>query len=122
MDPERTSLSQALQCFVRSLGSDVAVIGVAPVGYRERPELWPSRPSAEERRQQRYVLWLLPVWVVCPNVTRIAKLVGFKLSYEVALCATIAMGVICIVGAIVSYRSARAAAARDLAAMTPKER
>ena len=92
------------------------------MAYRERRELWPSRPTAEQRRQQRYIFWLLPLWVVCPNITRIAKLLGFNLSYEVALYGTVAMGIVCVVGAIVSYRRARAAAARDLAEMLPGDR
>ncbi len=91
------------------------------MAYRERPELWPSRPTAEQRRQQRYIFWLLPLWVICPNITRITKLLGFKLSYNVALYGTIAMGIVCIVGAIISYRSARAAVARDLAEMIARD-
>jgi hypothetical protein len=91
------------------------------VAYREKPD--GPRRTPEERRQQRYILWLLPMVVFGMNSVHIARALGFKASYEIALYGTIFLGVVCIVGAIISYKSARATSARDLEELThPKRR
>jgi hypothetical protein len=84
------------------------------VAYREKPELYGSSLTPTERRQQRYVLWLLPPVALATNSVPIARALGFKASHEIALYGVIIMGVVCIAGAVISYRSARAAAARDI--------
>lgn len=93
------------------------------MAYREKPDLYGSPLSPAERRQQRYILWVLPPVVLGTNSVSIARALGFKASHEIALYGVIIMGLVCIAGAIISYRSARAAAAREIEALThPKER
>jgi hypothetical protein len=93
------------------------------VAYRDKPNLYGARPTREERRQQRYIFWLLPFVVLGTNSVSIARALGFKASHEIALYGVIIMGIVCIAGAIISYRSARAAAAREVEELThPKRR
>ena len=70
----------------------------------------------------RYLLWLFPLILLGPNLGRIANALGFRASRETLLYGTIVMGAVCIVGAVISYRSARTMAARDLAELTSSER
>ena len=88
------------------------------MAYRQKPDLYGSPVSPAERRQQRYVLWLLPPIVLGTNSVQIAHALGFKASREIALYGVIIVGVVCIAGAIISYRSARAAAARHVEELT----
>jgi hypothetical protein len=88
------------------------------VAYRSKPDLNGAPQTPEERRQQRYILWLLPPIVLGPNSVSIARALGFHASREVALYGVMVMGVVCIVGAIVSYRNARAAVARHVEELT----
>jgi hypothetical protein len=93
------------------------------LSYRDKSDIFGGPPTPAERRQQLYILWLLPMIVLGTNSVRIARALGFKRSHEIALYGTIFMGVVCIVGAILSYRSARAVARRDLEQLTrPKGR
>jgi hypothetical protein len=93
------------------------------VAYREKPDLYGSALTPAERRQRRYLLWLLPPVLLGSNSVSIAREFGFKISHEIALYGVILMGVVCIAGAIISDRSARAAAARDIEELThPEER
>ena len=85
-----------------------------PVAYRDTRNLYGGDPPPEEPRSKRYVLWLLPLLVLGANIGRIAKALGFKASSDALLVGTIVMGLVFIVGAIIAYGSARAAAARDL--------
>ena len=84
------------------------------MAYRLKPDLNGARPTPEERRQQRYILWLLPPIVLGPNIVSIARELGFHAPRAVALYALIVIFVVCIAGAIISYRSARATAARHV--------
>ena len=52
------------------------------------------------------------------NIVPIARALGFKATHEIALYGLIVMGLVCIAGAVISYRSARAQAARDIQEMT----
>jgi hypothetical protein len=92
-----------------------------PVAYRSKPDLNGARPTPEERSQQRYILWLLPPIVLGSNSVNIARALGFHAAREVALYGVIVMGMVCIVGAILSYRSARAAVARHVEELTHPE-
>ena len=92
------------------------------MAYREKPTLYGDPPTPEERRQKRYLLWLFPLLLLAPNLGRIADALGFKASRETLLYGTIVMGVVCIVGAIISFRSARTMAARDVVELTNPER
>lgn len=89
------------------------------MAYRDKPELYSSLPSPEERRQRRYIFWLIPLWLA-PGLVRIAKDVfGFKASHDVLLAGTVVMAIVCIAGAIISYRAARVQVERDLVDLTP---
>ena len=93
------------------------------MGYRDKPDLYLRPPTREERRQKYYILWLFPMILLGPNIGRIADTLGFKATHEIALYGTIFMGLVCVVGAIISYKSARKTAARDLEELTdPKKR
>lgn len=92
------------------------------MAYRDKPELYLGRPTREERRRHNHTLWLMPIIVLAPNLGRIAKAIGFKASYDVVLAATILLTGVCIVGAYLSYKAARAQAARDLAELTDPQR
>ena len=87
------------------------------MAYRDKPELY-GTSTPEERRQRRYVLWILPVIFVAPNMGRIVKAIGFDATYEITLIGTVTLGVACLVGGVLSYRSAKAQAARDIADLT----
>jgi len=52
---------------------------------------------------------------VAPNLGRIVRAIGFNASYQIVAIGTVGLGVACLAGAIISYRSAKAQAARDLA-------
>jgi hypothetical protein len=88
------------------------------VAYRDKPDVYGSPLTADERKQQRHILWLLPMVVLGTNSVSIARALGFKASYEIAFYSVIIMGVVCIAGAIISYRSARTAAARHIEDLT----
>ena len=90
------------------------------MAYRDKPELYSVRPSAEERRQRQYIFWLIPLWLA-PGLVRIAKGFGFKASHEVLLAGTLVMGIVCVAGAIISYRATRVQVERDLADLTPPQ-
>ena len=91
------------------------------MSYREKqPVAALAEPPAERRKQQQFVLWLLPIIILAPNLGRFAKLLGLKATYAIVLGGTVAMTAICIMGAIVSYRSARATVARDMAELTQR--
>jgi hypothetical protein len=78
------------------------------VSYRKKPELFSGRSSPEERRQQRYIFWLVPFFVITPNVGRIAKALGLEKGSDAVLYGTaVLVGALCIAGAIFSYRSAQ---------------
>lgn len=87
---------------------------------RDKAEPGDDPNAMEQRAARRFVLFLLPMIVVAPNVVRIARLLGFKATYSVVLFATVAMTVICVVGGVIAYRNARAQAARDLAELTSR--
>jgi hypothetical protein len=87
------------------------------VAYRDKPELY-GTSTPEERRQRRYVLWILPVIFVAPNVGRIVKAIGFNATYQITFIGTIVLGVTCLAGGLLSYRSAKAQAARDIAELS----
>jgi hypothetical protein len=91
------------------------------VAYRDKPDLFGGPPTLEERRQARPVIWLFPLILLGPHLDEIAHALGFKATREIALYGTILMGIICIAGAILSYRSARAAAAQHIAELTNPE-
>ena len=84
------------------------------MAYREKPDLYPD-PTPEERRQQRYILWLLPLFVLAPNLGRLTRALGLKASQPILVGVTVLMAIGCIAGAIYSYRITRAQTARDLA-------
>lgn len=88
------------------------------MSYRDKPDLYGLPPTAETRKQQRYVFWLLPMIVLGTNSVSIARALGFKAAHQVALYGVIVMGVVCIAGAIIAYRSARADAARHIEELT----
>ena len=88
------------------------------MAYRDKPDLSLGRPTAQERRERYYFLWLLPVIVLAPNLGKIGKALGFKASYNLVLGATIFLTAACIIGAYLSYKGARAQAARDVAELT----
>jgi hypothetical protein len=90
------------------------------VAYRDKPELYSVRPSPEERRQRQYIFWLIPLWLT-PGLVRIAKTFGFEASHEVLLAGTVVMAIVCVAGAIISYRAARVQVERDLADLTPPQ-
>lgn len=91
------------------------------MAYRDKPDLYGNPPTPEERRQIRYLFWLFPLILLGPHLGQIANVLGFEASRQSLLYGTIAMGVICIVGAIASYRSAKAMAARDVAELTNRD-
>ena len=91
------------------------------MAYRNKPDLYGTPPTPVERRQMRYVFWLFPLILVGPHLGRIANMLGFKASRPSLLYGTIAMGAICIVGAIASYRNAKATAARDVAELINRD-
>jgi hypothetical protein len=93
-----------------------------PVSNRNKPDLYGDPPTPEERRQARYLFWVLPLVLIAPNAGRLGKALGIKASHDVLLYGTIGMGVVCIAGAILSYRSARIKVARDLAELTKDAR
>lgn len=103
-------------------GSTARGLGRTIVAYRDRPDLYLGRPTARERRQRYDILWLMPVLVLAPNLGRIVKALGFKASYNLVLGSTIVFTGVCIVGAYLSYKAARAQPARDLAELTDPER
>ena len=89
--------------------------------YRDKPELYSVRTSPEERRQRQYVFWLIPLWLA-PGLVRIAKdTFGFKASYNILLVGTVVMAIVCVAGAIISYRATRVKVERDLADLTPPQ-
>jgi hypothetical protein len=88
------------------------------VAYRDKPEIYGDPNTPESQQAQLYLLWLLPSFVVAPNLGRIAKFLGFRGAYEVLLFIAIATSILCIVGAIFAYRNARAQASRDLDELT----
>ena len=88
------------------------------MAYRDKPDLYLGRPTPEERRKQRHLMWLMPLFVLAPNLGRIAKWLGFRASYNLVLAATVVMTIACIAGAILSYRATRAQVAQDLAELT----
>jgi hypothetical protein len=93
------------------------------VAYRDKPDLYGSPLGPAERKQQRYILWLLPPIVLGTNSVSIARALGFKAAHQIALYGVIIMGVVCIAGAIISYRNARAEAAQHVEELThPKRR
>lgn len=87
------------------------------MAYREKPEIY-GELTRQERRERYYILWLAPLWALGPNLGRISHALGFRASYEVVFILTIAMALICFIGAFVSYKRARTQAARDLAELT----
>jgi len=84
------------------------------VAYRDKPELY-GTSTPQERRERHYILWILPVMFVAPNLGRIVRAIGFNASYQIVAIGTVGLGVACLAGAVISYRSAKAQAARDLA-------
>jgi len=53
--------------------------------------------------------------ILGPNLGSYSRGLGLHLSYPMMVGVTLVMGMVCIVGAIISYRSARAKVDRDLA-------
>lgn len=92
------------------------------VAYRDKPDLYGGPPTPEERRRARHVLWLFPPILLGLNLEKIARALGFKATREIALYGTILMGIICIVGAIISYRSAKKSAEQHIAELTNPEK
>lgn len=91
------------------------------MAYRDKPDLFPD-PTPEERREQRYILWIMPMIVVAPNLGRLMRALGLEASQPTMVAATVLMGLGCLAGAVFSYRAARAQTARDLAELTGPRR
>lgn len=88
------------------------------MAYRDKPDIFGDPDTAQSKEARRHLLWILPWVVIAPNLRRIANVLGFTATYNVVAFITIAMMIFCIMGGILSYRSARRQAARDVQELT----
>ena len=77
------------------------------VAYRDKPEIYGDPDTPDSKQAHLYLLWLLPSFILAPNLGRIARFLGFRAAYEVVLFITVATSILCIVGAILAWRNAR---------------
>jgi hypothetical protein len=71
------------------------------------------------RKPAHPLLFMVLVVFVAPLVPRLVKMLGFHQGYRLVWWMTIAIGLLCIVGIVIGFRSARAQASRDTADLQP---
>lgn len=88
------------------------------MAYRNKPAIYGDPETAQSKEARRHLLWILPWVIIAPNLRRIANLLGFTATYDLVAFITVALTILCIMGCILSYRSARRQAARDVQELT----